>query len=248
MRLLRRWSTTLLVLFSFGLTARAELPTEVRLQTLGPDSANFPGLLSYQENELQGRYPLLFKCVGDPLHIHFKFTGMPFVRAQRNVEAGDVDGFFPANLTARRDQFAEPSAALMADYKVLLSRPDFQPSNPQQLLSYVGVMRGAHYELALAESLNHPIAVVDSYEQLARMLQTARIGALVASEMFIDATLSTQSDMLPLTRKRLEQAPMHAYFSKAFLAQFPAFLPAFNLALDECREPPASEALFSTPY
>jgi polar amino acid transport system substrate-binding protein len=246
--LLGRLGQVLLVLLCAGQVAKAELPIEVRLQTLGPDTANFPGLLTYEEGQLQGHFPKLFQCVGEDLKIRFTFTGMPFVRAQRNVEAGDVHGFFPANLTARRDQFAEPSAALTADYKVLLSRPDFQPSNPQQLLSYVGVMRGAHYEQALAESLNHPIAVVDSYEQLARMLQTARIGALVASEMFIDATLSTQADTPPLTRKRLEQAPMHAYFSKAFLGRYPAFLPAFNQALNECREPLAGESLFSTPY
>lgn len=218
---------------------------EIRLQTLGPDTARFPGLLHYETDsdgtlQLRGRYRDLLDCTAGQMGMTIAYTGKPFIRAQRDAVSGQIHGFFPANRTARRNSFAIPSEPLFNDRKVLLSRPEFLlgSHDPQQPTNYVGVMRGAQYEQALAETLEHPLSVVDSYEQLLKMLETRRVGAIVVSEMFINSTLSYLEVKADLRRSILEPAPMYAYFSQAFVDQHPGFLSQFNIALDQCRTLP----------
>ncbi|AFU98180.1 substrate-binding periplasmic protein [Simiduia agarivorans] len=228
------------------LPAQAADPlTEIRLQTLGPDTARFPGLLHYETDAngtlaLRGRYRDLLDCTASQLGIRVVYTGKPFIRAQRDAVSGQIHGFFPANRTARRNSFAIPSEPLFEDRKVLLARPEFSKGtkDPRKLTNYIGVMRGAQYEQALAETLEHPLSVVDSYEQLLKMLETRRVGAIVVSEMFINSTLTYLDIKVDLRTKVLEQAPMYAYFSQAFVDQYPTFLDQFNNALDHCRTIP----------
>lgn len=234
-----------LILLTPGLAASPV--AEIRLQTLGPDTARFPGLLYYDttpdgRSELRGHYPDLLDCTAAQMGIRLIYSGKPFIRAQRNAESGQIHGFFPANRTARRNHFAVASAPLLNDRKVLLARPEFTlgDKDAKILTHYVGVMRGAQYEQALAETLEHPLSVVDSYEQLLKMLETRRLGAIVVSEMFINSTRSYLHVDTPLSTTVLEEAPMYAYFSQAFIDDQPGFLDQFNAALDQCRPLPGS--------
>lgn len=236
--------TMILVMLCILMTSThaGEITSPVRLATLGPGTANFPGLLAYQGPVLTGYFSTLFSCAGSQMGIEFTFQGAPFARAQRYAQSGAAQGFFPANITEARDEFATASTPIISDAKTLITRTDYQAANPQQPLSYIGVMRGAYFELSLAEALDHPVVLVDSYEQLARMLHTGRIGGLVASETFIKSAFSAITGMPPLHFRPLEQAPMHAYFTHEFLSQHPAFLTQFNHAVELCR-PEAAQQL-----
>lgn len=215
----------------------------IQLQTLGPKTALFPGLLYYAPDaqgqlQLRGRYRDLLDCTASHMSIEIHYSGKPFARAQRDAEEGQIQGFFPANHTHHRDQFAIMSAPLFNDRKIVLHRAEFhRGSTPSDSpLAFVGVMRGAQYEQAVAETLGHPIAVVDSYHQLIRMIDSGRLGAMVGSEMFIHSALSRIQLTHPLMQQPLQEAPMYAYFAQSFIEAHPGFLSRFNQALDRCRD------------
>lgn len=226
-----------IALFTAKNVTATELPKRLSFQTLDAETATFPNLLIYRNGELSGQYRNLLDCVGSKLHIPITYVGKPFARAQRNLKANKIDGFFPANITAKRNTYAVPSAPLFDDRKILIQSLNFQQTSnrPENIESHIGVMRGAELEQALATNLNHSTTLVGSYDQLIKMLNTGHIGAVLTSEMFINSALSKTPLSVPTTRLELESAPMHLYFNETLIKNYPSLLSSFNNALDECR-------------
>jgi len=219
------------LLLSIYSRADQSYPT-VQLQTLHQVSSGWKTLLYVDNNILSGRFRDLIDCSFEKIPFQVSYGFGPFSRIQRQVKTNRADGYFPANLTVERLEYATPSIALIDDQKVLI-RTVTKPLNRNLRIA---AMRGATQELEIARRFSDLVFPINNYNQLIAMLHTGRIDAIVGSQLFFSVTDEFEKLDHRFITQHLESSSMRAFFGNDFLKKNPTFLNQFNAALALCTE------------
>ncbi|GLX80512.1 hypothetical protein tinsulaeT_38520 [Thalassotalea insulae] len=183
-----------------------------------------------------------FACIMARINQPFTISKLPWKRAQVMTKTGELDGFFSASHSKQRDQYAVQSKVFLPQRRslYLLKSQLNQPVNTYTA-DYVkqhlttGARQGSN---ALNSLRKHGFQINITTRDTAALLKVLlhhRIDAILENGLVFLQTIEqsghTQEEFLEIP---LEEHPMGAYFSKAFLAKHPTFLQDFNQQVNAC--------------
>lgn len=176
-----------------------------------------------------------FDRLGSGSDIHF----VAWNRAQRRVEAGEADGYFPASRNAQRDAqahwFGPVAPQQWRWYLRRESRFDPQAAGFREH-ARVGAYAGSNM-LVWLETHHYQITVSPpEHDQMLDVLLAGRADAVLAANLAMDRLIA-QRGAANLVRSQLAQdKPLGLYLSHAFLTrQGEGFASRLQQALQSCR-------------
>lgn len=193
---------------------------------------------SYQaDGEFRGTAVDRLRCAAQALGIRLRVEVVPWTRAEAALLQGTVDGFFAASQNDIRDQHGVRSTKI-ADQTwqwFLLSDSPWAPDRPgfkdeAVVTSFLGANMQRHLEQQGYRLASPPV----TNEALASMLTSGRIDAALANGLVMTAILERDHPQAQIKTYVLQEKPLYAYFGRGLTRRYPAFLPAFNQAIEAC--------------
>lgn len=174
------------------------------------------------------------RCILDRMGLQSEISVLPWVRAQRDVARGKASGFFAASRSTARDAYAEMSAPFIPQvwrwYAPANSVVDIHDKAAK-----VGTLAGSVMERWLKENGYTNVAGLKNEKALVRLLQKGRIELALSNDAAFKFSLSAAGIAESGFQSVMHSSrPLGVYFGKAFLAERPAFLMAFNQNIKHC--------------
>lgn len=162
----------------------------------------------------------------------YEFQVMPWTRAQRMVEIGQVDGFFAGSKNPERDSYAVNSAPIafqVINWYLLRTNPLDPNSKDFKQKATVGGYLGANMLKWLKANDYNVKGEPPDADKLFLMLNTGRFDACLANEYNYKNFIIKHKELENRFRWVLQQKnELYVYFSKSFIAKNPNFLAEFN--------------------
>ncbi|HLO79011.1 MAG TPA: transporter substrate-binding domain-containing protein [Magnetospirillum sp.] len=174
------------------------------------------------------------RCILDRMGLRSEISVLPWGRAQREVARGSASGFFAASRSTARDAYAEMSAPFIPQVWRWYSQADSVVDIHNKAVK-VGTLAGSGMERWLKEDGYTTVAALKSETALVRMLQKGRIQLALSNDAAFRYSLSAAGIAESKFQSVLHSSrPLGVYFGKAFLAERPGFLIAFNQNIKHC--------------
>ncbi|WP_430462328.1 hypothetical protein ACQUQU_05910 [Thalassolituus sp. LLYu03] len=180
--------------------------------------------------ELSGMSVDILQCVFAAMDKPFEVQLLPWARAVEDLRSQSTDGIFTAMPASELDHRASLS------YPFALEKwywyGDGANHKGQRI---VGGIRSSNQVTWLENSGDHVDVLVNSLDQLVKLLQTGRINTLLADERTMHEQLlelGLPDTAFPKVFSRY--MPLGIYFSNRFLNERPGFLTDFNQHMKNC--------------
>ncbi|WP_432454541.1 substrate-binding periplasmic protein [Agarivorans sp. QJM3NY_29] len=214
---------TLMAWLLFGSLHANSNPATLRLYT------NIsPPYQEIQNNQLAGSSVEILACLMETLDWPYAVQTAPWKRVYSRVRAGEADGFFSSLPFPQANDFAALSspAALEKWYWFYTS--------PELVKDKVGIVRGATVDLWLQAAYpTIKVQRVNTLDQLVKLLIKGRVNSILMDKQTFE-NVQKQTLGKEINSQFEKYSPLGFYFSKAYLANHPDFLDAFNQALPRC--------------
>ena len=237
------WSSLLcLFIFSSVLTNTDESLAEPSNRLPESIALNTHDLFPYGSYQPDGSFSGVaydvVDCALTKLDIDLNLKVVPWRRAQLEVENGDSDGFFAGSQNNHRDSYANKSV-IIADQIwqwYLLKDSTWDTSSPEfKIDASVSSFLGANMQTWLVQNQFKVNSEPQDTKDLLDLLLLGRIDAALANNYVMDAIISKRGIGHMIRREQLKSKPLYVYFNKKLSRQHPQFLPAFNLAVQDCQ-------------
>lgn len=179
------------------------------------------------------------RCALDSLALPAKVQFVAWARAQRRVESGEADGYFPASRNPQRDSLSQwfgPVAPqqwrwyLRRDSRMDPLAPGFRE------YARVGAYAGSNM-LAWLQAQHYQVTVSPpEHDQMLDVLLAGRADAVLAADQAMDKLVAQRGAANRVRSVLAQDKPLGLYLSHRFLAQQPpAFAARLQQALASCR-------------
>ncbi|WP_414830862.1 hypothetical protein [Alteromonas sp. H39] len=198
---------------------RILLATQV-YQESGNDS------LSIREHE---RIVPVLRCIFDNLSLDMEVLEMPWVRAKRELQAGNVEGIF---LTSEKNiSLGVPTNPVYLEkwHAYTVKPPDALGETPR-----LGVIRGSdEHQWLLSQGMSRFMEAV-SYSQLFKLLSADRVQAFIADSKSLALDNMTTPNNNRLYSTFVRYAAKTLTFSKQYVESNPKIVQRFNASITHC--------------
>jgi len=172
------------------------------------------------------------RCVLDRMGETYHLVFLPWRRAQEEVRAGRVDGFFAASRSAERDEYAVFSTPIAPQvWAWYFPRgTSLRPGDAAfKATAKVSATSGSNMASWLARSGYRMDGETRTLEQLVTMLRARRVDAVLANALTFDEAVRSLGQSPQTFESHVERSePLGVYFGRQFLDRRPGFLEAFN--------------------
>lgn len=180
-------------------------------------------------------------CIMARLNQPYVIYKLPWTRAQRMTQVGQLDGFFYASQNRDRDEYAILSDLFLPQTRTFYSlKSKVTIGHHAYNLAFVrdlpvGARLGANALVqAKRRGFNVTMTAHDS-RQLFSQLEAERVEAIIENSVVFEAEIKLRQYKLnQFHRANMEVKNMGVYFGKKFLNSTPSFLEAFNRHVAPC--------------
>lgn len=216
------------------------LPISLHLTThnLAPYGSYTKGVEPLTDLDFNGSAVDVVRCSLNQLGIKLNLTVTPWRRAQVMVVNNSADGFFAASQNSERDDYAVMSD-IIAEQKwqwFYLPGTELRPDSKNfKKNARIGAFVGSNMLTWLEKEGYKVHARPQNTEQLLKMLMAKRLDAFLANDQVVEDLLKNMQPTPQISRTTQIDKPLGVYFRKNLTNSFPKFLPAFNNAVNECK-------------
>ncbi len=179
------------------------------------------------------------QCILEKIDIDYTIKLAPWKRAQHHLKIGKSDGYFTSMSFDKVNKYGVLSAPIALEKwyiyfknKELRKKESFLKNTNSIKF---GVIRGSSQSLWLKENGYYIFQIVNTYEQLIKLLNIGRIDAYLADEKtFRDESFIYNLKSNHFFSKFHRYTPLGVYFSKKFLETKAKFMADFNKNIDSC--------------
>lgn len=207
----------------------------------------WPPYITYQDGRFQGLEYDLLKSTADAAGCELDMMQVPWVRAQKMLQVGQLDLLYGAGYSKERAQFARYSLAYRLERFVLVTKANAgEEARPVSLTSWVqsprtggsqrrlGVFRGTFYGQTIDHILKSNgktvvLVVLNQNEQMIEMLRADRLDGYLIEDGV--ALMQAEGAGFPMRRFPIEEQaadPLHYMFSSGVPA---GVIERFNTAI-----------------
>lgn len=213
--------------------AQAAMALHLLTQEQDPYAMQLPG------GEQRGLAVEVVRCALHGLALPFQVQFVAWARAQRRVDRGEADGYFPASRNAQRDSLSQwfgPVAPqqwrwyLRRDSRMDPLAPGFRE------YARVGAYAGSNMLTWLQEQHYQVSVSPPEHDQILDVLLAGRADAVLAADLAMDKLVAQRGAANRVRSVLAQDKPLGLYLSHRFLAQQPpAFAARLQQALAHCR-------------
>jgi ABC-type amino acid transport substrate-binding protein len=175
-----------------------------------------------------------FACIMARMNQPFIINKKPWARVQYETKQGKLDGFFSASRNSERDSYATLSKVFLPQQRSFyILKAGY--GDKTLTLEYIKknltfAARAGSNALNSLIKKDFPVIVKPkSEEQLLKLLDKKRVGAILENSVVFDTLINKHGRSLSEFHKLLfEEKQMGVYFSHTFLNNNPDFLQKFN--------------------
>lgn len=183
-----------------------------------------------------------FACVMARINQPFVIKKRPWTRAQHETKAGKLDGFFAASKNAERDSFATQTDIFIPQERIFYTLKKNAGAHVNDLtIEYikanmqVGARAGSNTLKSLQKGGYNIAATPQKTEQLVRMLDLGRIGAVLENSLVFPSVVKKMGKSMDNYYLHVQKKKhMGVYFGHGFLEKNNGFLEKFNRNIKPC--------------
>jgi ABC-type amino acid transport substrate-binding protein len=186
------------------------------------------------EHQISSKSKNVLSCVFDKMQLSFEVTQTPSRRAEKQLSSQKVDGIVTTIPFHEIEDKTILSAPLTLEkWSWYFKEADSLSPNLDLHLLNVGAINNSNQATWLKAQGYKQLTLVDSYEQLIKLIDKQRISAFIADQVPFQNALQNMKH-IKVKSKFLNYIPKGVYFSKTYLEERPNFMARFNHNVHSC--------------
>ncbi len=188
------------------------------------------------KNAIKGK-PFI-QCAMGHMAQSYEIKEIPWKRAQRMTESGQVDGFFMASKNDYRDTYATFSNPFLITRWYYVTGPASRIHPEQDDFANNVFIANSGSDLHIWLNKNYQ-KVLDAKtpEQVLKMTLIKRTDVALMNDSQLNRALNTlKLTMDDINTFTVKESKLGVYFGHIFLNKKPSFLQAFNISMSRCSE------------
>ncbi len=186
------------------------------------------------EQQISDKSESILRCIFNLMQLEYSVTQTPTLRAEKQLSSNKVFGVVTTIPFKEIEENTVLSAPLVLEkWSWYFKATDLLSPTIDQHLLNVGAINSSNQAIWLQSQGYKNLTLVDSYEQLLKLLEKQRIDVFIADQVPLQNALKKTTD-IKVKSKFLNYIPKGVYFSRAYVKDHPNFMGRFNHSVYSC--------------